>query len=345
MIYSLFFLLLAFVLAVWLTRYLYQMPHDHWLSCVNHANERSLHVHPTAGSGGLAILSSFFLMSLLLYGLGYFQDISQSFLMYFYAAGFLLASVSFIDDQKDISPLWRLLTHFLVAYLVLIPSELYLSPLRLPTFEGINIIWLQQGLYILFVVWMINLYNFMDGMDGFAGGMSVFGFSTLAIAGLLAQHDAFALINALLVVSSLGFLVFNFPPAKIFMGDVGASTLGYFAAALILWANHSDILPLWAGLLAFSPFIVDATVTLFIRISRKEKIWQAHKTHHYQQLVEAGWSHKKTVLHSYGLMAACGVSALCLPWFSTVIQWAALLAWIIVYVVLMLSIRNKFAQR
>ena len=339
----LFLFLFTLLLSLTLTRYLYRMPHSHWLSCVNHANERSLHQQPTAGSGGLAILSSL-IVGLLIIHLFFNEFLLPLYrhspvLWYFYAGALLLATVSFIDDQREISPLWRLLTHIVVAYILLIPSELYYSQFPITILP--DNLWVQQLLYGFFVVWMINLYNFMDGMDGFAGGMSVFGFGTLAIAGWLSGQQDFAIIATLIVMSNLGFLKYNFPPAKIFMGDVGASTLGYLAAGLILWANDRNVLPLWSGLLAFSPFIIDATVTLLIRISRKEKIWQAHKTHHYQQCVETGWTHKKTVLSSYLLMTACSLSALATLWVSIFGQWLLFITWGLIYSGLIFFIRRK----
>ncbi|EDN66403.1 glycosyl transferase, group 4 family [Beggiatoa sp. PS] len=194
---------------------------------------------------------------------------------------------------------------------------------------------LQFSASLLFVVWMTNLYNFMDGMDGFAGGMAVFGFGTLAVFGGLANHLFFMAINLMVASAAGGFLLFNFPPARIFMGDVGASSLGFLAAAFSLWGHREGIFPLWVALLVFSPFIFDATVTLLRRLLQGDKIWLAHKSHYYQRLVELGWGHKNTVLWEYALMAACSVSALMIPSLPNYAQWYLLISWIIIYILLM----------
>ena len=99
---------------------------------------------------------------------------------------------------------------------------------------------------VMFVVWMTNLFNFMDGMDGLAGGMSTIGFSTYAILGYQSGDQAFLATSLVIAAASAGFLVFNFPPAKIFMGDVGSSTLGLLAGALTLWGSSQQLFPLWA---------------------------------------------------------------------------------------------------
>ena len=115
------------------------------------------------------------------------------------------------------------------------------------------------------------------------------------------------------------------------MGDVGSSTLGLLAAALSLWGVRDNVFPFWAAVLVFSPFIADATVTLIKRLLRREKVWQAHKTHYYQQLVQAGWGHRKTVLLEYAIMLGCGISALWCIRATDEIQMAMLIAWILFY--------------
>jgi UDP-N-acetylmuramyl pentapeptide phosphotransferase/UDP-N-acetylglucosamine-1-phosphate transferase len=157
---------------------------------------------------------------------------------------------------------------------------------------------------------MINLYNFMDGMDGFAAGMAVAGFGALSLAGWIADAPGFGLVSGLIAAAAAGFLIWNFPPARIFMGDAGSISLGFLAAAMSLWAARDGILALWASALVFSPFIVDATVTILRRATAGERIWEPHRSHHYQRLVRLGWGHRKTVLRAYVLMSACAASAL-----------------------------------
>lgn len=169
--------------------------------------------------------------------------------------------------------------------------------------------WLGAALWVVFIVWMVNLYNFMDGMDGLAGGMAVFGFGTLGVLGLLAGDPGYAGICWVIAASAAGFLVWNFPPARIFMGDTGSSTLGLMAAALSLWAGARDLFPLWIAVLVFFPFIFDSTVTLLRRSLEGKRVWEAHRTHYYQRLVQTGWTHRRTTLWEYAAMAVCAAGA------------------------------------
>jgi UDP-N-acetylmuramyl pentapeptide phosphotransferase/UDP-N-acetylglucosamine-1-phosphate transferase len=158
--------------------------------------------------------------------------------------------------------------------------------------------------------WMINLYNFMDGMDGLAGGMAVIGFGSYGIAALAGGDFSFAAINLSVATAALGFLVFNFPPARVFMGDAGAIPLGGLAAIFNITGFQRGDWPWWFGIMVFSPFIVDASLTLCKRLLRGEKVWQAHREHYYQRLVQSGWGHRKTTLAEYTLMLLCSILAI-----------------------------------
>jgi len=257
-------------------------------------NERSLHENPVPKTGGIALLATLF--AGWLWELQQF-DIPMVFITIFLAA-LLVAAISFVDDLRDLSPLLRITVHA-VAALILIASGLTL-------YDSII-----GDIFTFFtIVWMLNLYNFMDGMDGFAGGMTFFGFAFIGLAGYFQNEHLFALLAWLVASASAGFLINNFPPAKIFMGDVGSATIGFIVAAFALWGIRMGIFEFWFPLLVFSPFILDATVTLLRRLMRREKVWQAHREHYYQRLVLAGWGHKKTVLVEYLLMVAVGLSAL-----------------------------------
>src|SRR5262249_53435950 len=142
--------------------------------------------------------------------------------------------------------------------------------------------------------WMINLYNFMDGSDGLAGGMAAIGFGCYGIAALAGGDYLCATINLVVAASALGFLCFNFSPARLFMGDVGSVSLGFLAAVLDVVGWLRGDWPVWFGIVVFSPFIVDATVTLFKRALRGARVWEAHREHYYQRLVQSGWGHRKT---------------------------------------------------
>jgi len=286
-------------------------------------NERSLHKHPIPCTGGLAILAG------IAFGWGWlvFSHGLPDTMLWILAAVALVAGISVLDDVFDLPPILRLTVHLIAA------SVLVMGGIGL--FSG----WIGALITIPGIVWMLNLYNFMDGMDGFAGGMTLFGFGFLSAAGWVHGTGDYALYAALVAAAALGFLCMNFPPAKIFMGDVGSATLGLLAAAFSLWGIHDDLFPLWFPLLVFSPFIVDATVTLLRRAWRREKVWLAHRTHYYQRLVQAGWGHKKTVLAEYTLMLGAGSSAILLMVYPDW-RFAGLIAWCAIYMLLACAVDN-----
>lgn len=293
-------------------------------------NVRSLHTQPTPRSGGLGILTAVYLCgTAAIYFAGQPQD---PFYIWMAGSSFLVAGISYADDRFTVPSGVRFVIHALAAS-ALVFGGVVIGRLQLPGLELALPYWAGVIVTLLFVVWMLNLYNFMDGMDGFAGGMAVFGFGTFAVLGLLAGVAFFAVLSLIIAAAALGFLVFNFPPARIFMGDVGSSTLGFVAASMSLWAAHERLFPFWIAVLVFSPFIADATVTLLRRLWRREKIWQAHKTHYYQRLVQAGWGHRKTVLVEYLIMLGCGLTAVFSLHATTVIQAAMLTGWVLFYII------------
>jgi UDP-N-acetylmuramyl pentapeptide phosphotransferase/UDP-N-acetylglucosamine-1-phosphate transferase len=255
-----------------------------WLP-LDRPNERSLHATPTPRIGGLGIVAGVVLAFLLIRA----EPLAAL------VAG--LALVSFIDDRRHVPIVLRFGAHALAAVIFILVLDPHVHPL-----------W--QGALVLAVVWMTNLYNFMDGSDGLAGGMALFGFGAYALGAWLAGDVVMAVAAGAVAAAALTFLAFNFPPAKVFMGDAGSIPLGFLAAALGLIGWHAGNWPLWFPMLVFSPFIVDATVTLARRVLRGERFWHAHRTHYYQRLVQLGWGHRNTALAEYALMAGCGAGAL-----------------------------------
>ena len=323
----------ALGLSIWMTRRLCDPTSRFHL--LDHPNERSLHTQPTPRSGGLAIIIGWVTGSVVIG----FTSGGLPVLYWLFAALLPLAIVSFMDDHASISAALRFTVHAGCAVLLVWGMGLVLDrglipDLGLPLYRGVG-----ELLAFLYIVWMINLYNFMDGMDGLAGGMAVIGFGSYAALGYFAGHELFVAMSLVVASASGGFLLFNFPPARIFMGDIGSSTLGLLAAVLTLWASRDGIFPFWIGILVFSPFIVDATVTLVRRLLHGERIWQAHKTHYYQRLVQLGWGHKKTVLWEYALMLSCGVSAVWAVRQPVQFQWLTLTLWLACYVVIAMSVR------
>ncbi|MHB8453184.1 MAG: MraY family glycosyltransferase [Acidiferrobacterales bacterium] len=307
---------------------------------LDYPNERSLHTQPTPRSGGVAILSAIVVG---MAGLAWrFPDLSR--LSWIIAGMLLIAVVSFVDDRGRLPVTARMLVHLLGAGLLLW-GGLSLRDVALAGMVWGFPEWLGIAISLLFVVWMVNLYNFMDGMDGFAGGMAVVGFGGFATLGWVSGNDLFFGTSLVVAAAAAGFLVYNFPPARIFMGDVGSSTLGFLAAALSLWGTQDGVFPFWIALLVFSPFVVDATITLFRRLARGEKVWQAHKTHCYQRLVQTGWGHRRTVLWEYALMLACLASALWAKSRLPAVQAGVLLVWGVVYVSLMFFVLHLERRR
>jgi UDP-N-acetylmuramyl pentapeptide phosphotransferase/UDP-N-acetylglucosamine-1-phosphate transferase len=174
----------------------------------------------------------------------------------------------------------------------------------------------------------------MDGMDGFAGGMTFLGFGFLAYFGWQAHFPVMLIIATFVAMGALGFLTHNFPPARIFMGDAGSITLGFLAGTLMILGVRDGIFEIWVPIMIFSPFIVDATVTLVRRALRRKKIWEAHREHYYQRLVLSGWSHRRTVLAEYGVMMLCGALAVLYHHTTEKGRLIVLGTWVVTFVVL-----------
>ncbi len=312
------------------------------LYVLDHPNQRSLHSESRPRNGGIAIISSFILGYTLIRFMVY-QEIPGE--AHIWSGLAILIIISFIDDKSPLPP-WQ---RFLVqtgAVVVLLFGGLAATNLTIPGLGLFEMGWFGPIFSALFVIWMMNLYNFMDGMDGFACGMGMFGFGFFALLGWMAGDLPFFSASLILAAANMGFLSVNFPAprARIFMGDVGSIPMGYLAAALALWGSGSGIFELWAAVMIFSPFIFDATLTLIRRGLQGKKVWIAHHSHCYQRLVQAGWSHKKTVLYEYALMLLCGVGAVVLQHAqSTAIKGAGLIMYCILYLVLAIMVYRKTA--
>ena len=250
-------------------------------------NERSLHETPVPRLGGVAVM------------LGALVAVPFLETAHALALGLAvgLAALSFIDDLRGVPTVVRLACH-LAAAAVLVAYAL------------LPMAWFELVLLALAVTWMTNLFNFMDGSDGLAGGMACIGFAAYALAALVADHSALAAVCIALSASAAAFVLFNFHPAKIFLGDVGSIPLGFLTGALGILGWSEDVWPLWFPLLVFGLFIGDATLTLLKRLLRGERVWQAHRSHYYQRLVQLGVGHRGTALVSYALMLVCAAAAL-----------------------------------
>jgi UDP-N-acetylmuramyl pentapeptide phosphotransferase/UDP-N-acetylglucosamine-1-phosphate transferase len=259
----------------------------------------------------------------------------------------LVAAVSYWDDRKRLSPGVRLVAHLLAAAAIVLAAGLRVNSIAAPVLGTFSLGGFGALFTILFLVWMTNLYNFMDGMDGLAAGMTVLGCGFLAAVPAAGEGRGLVAFPLVVAGSAGGFLLHNLPPAKIFMGDTGSVSLGFLVGTLSVWFVSDGLCDLWVPVLVFSPFVVDATVTLVRRLVRGEKVWQAHREHYYQRLVLAGWGQRKTVLAEYALMMACGASALVSLRLSEAGRLAMLSSWALVYVSLAAAVRaiEKRARR
>jgi UDP-GlcNAc:undecaprenyl-phosphate GlcNAc-1-phosphate transferase len=209
----------------------------------------------------------------------------------------LLVVVSHLDDLRGLPIAVRFGAQFLAAV-----GFVYFALPALP-------LWLLV-MIVLGIVWVTNLYNFMDGSDGLAGGMTVLGFAFLGAGAWLSGDEALMIACAIVAAAGAAFLPFNFPPARIFMGDAGSVPLGFLAVVLSLAGWRDGDWPFWFPAAVFAPFVADATLTLLKRMLRGERFWQPHKTHYYQRLIRMGWGHRNTALAEYAWMLVCGASSL-----------------------------------
>ena len=266
-------------------------------------NERSLHSRPVPRLGGIGIAAGV--------AAGFAAGAVPPSLALLLALA--LAAVSFLDDVRRLPTSVRLAAHIAAAAIIVWYS---LSPMH-P---------LEIALLALAVAWITNLYNFMDGSDGLAAGMTIIGFGAYASAAWLAQDLQVALPAAAVAAASAAFLAFNFHPARVFLGDAGSIPLGFLAGALGLIGWRDDVWPLWFPVLVFAPFIGDATLTLARRLSRGERPWQAHRDHYYQRLVRLGFGHRRTAYVGYALMALCAGAALYARGERPLVQWTTVVA-------------------
>lgn len=290
---------------------------------LDHPNPRSLHDAPVPRTGGLGVHAGTLLAAAV---------IAPALPAAFWIAYGAVLAISLAEDLRGIPAAWRLALHLAIA-------GSFAAAVLAPAHGAVMLV-----LATLACAWMANLYNFMDGSDGLAGGMAVSGFSCYGIAAALAGNADFALFNLSLAAAAAGFLVFNFHPARIFLGDAGSVPLGFLAAALgvIGWLRNEW--PWWFPFLVFSAFIIDATVTLARRLARREKVWQAHRDHYYQRLVRMGWGHRKTALAGYAVMIASGGAALAARDAGAAVQAAVLAAAGMAYLALVALIGRSWRR-
>ncbi|MGL6091547.1 MAG: MraY family glycosyltransferase [Pseudomonas paracarnis] len=263
--------LLSFALTAGLRRYALAR------SIIDVPNERSSHSIPTPRGGGVAIVLAFLLT---LPFLGWFQIVSHEVLFAVGGAGALIAIIGFMDDHGHIAARWRLLGHFVASAWALLwlggaPSVLFFGmTVNLGLFGGV--------LVALYLVWMLNLYNFMDGIDGIASVEAICVSLGACLIYWLTGLDSLVWLPLVLAMAVAGFLFWNFPPARIFMGDAGSGFLGMVLGVISIHAASVSAQLFWVWLILLGVFIVDATLTLIRRLVRGDKVYEAHRSHAYQ---------------------------------------------------------------
>jgi len=266
-------------------------------------NHRSMHIAPVPRGGGIGILLGVLAGELVL-GVSFVDWGVRLVVM----GSVLLIIIALWDDRKSVSPFYRLVIQVLAASCLLV-ALYYQLPGAISSLPLWKISLLVLVL-VLVIVWSVNLYNFMDGMDGLAAVMAIIGFGCLAWFGWYGGEVTYASMALMVAVACAGFLSFNLHPAKMFMGDVGSTLLGFWVAGFSLWGFILVLYPWWVPLLIFLPFWGDATVTLVSRALKRERIFQAHQSHVYQRLVKSGFRQNPTLLLETILMLMCAFFAI-----------------------------------
>ena len=248
-------------------------------------NERSSHTRPTRRGGGIGVVPPVLLVWAWL-------ALDAPWAWAAIAGCLVLMAVSWADDHTDLPPGWRFLLHAAVVAVMV-----GLMPAEARVVHGVPM-WFDRALTVLGWLWFVNLFNFMDGIDGISG------VETAALGIGIAVVSAFGAVTGLapfglaVAGAGLGFLVWNWHPARVFLGDVGSIPLGFLLGFLLLRlavAGH-----LAAALILPAYYVADATVTLLRRLLNGEKIWQAHRHHFYQRAVQGGASHARVAVRGAG---------------------------------------------
>lgn len=300
-------------------------------------NERSSHNTPTPRGGGLAFVLVFLIT---IFCLMITHMLNNNLTIALIGGGLLVAICGWIDDKKGISIKSRIICHFIAGFWALywvggFPSLCFNS-------TGLYLGGWGSVIALFIIVWMINLYNFMDGIDGFASSEAIIVSITTAIL-FLRRSQELTLVCLVLGVSVAGFLVWNWPPAKIFMGDVGSGFLGFVIAVVMIFSENTGALSVFAWIILLSVFIIDATLTLLKRIIRKEKWYEAHRSHVYQLATQVGYTHRQV---TFAVIIINIILALISAHLFYSREWSIAIVSIIIFVLSLLQIilQHKFCS-
>ena len=279
---SIFALTLA--LTILLEKYAYR------LCLIDYPIARSAHTSPKPSGGGLVVAVLFLFVS-------YVLDVNEyipSYVFYSLLAAVPVAAVGLFDDLSRVGLRFRLLTQFCASC-----WALYffggIPPIEISILQLSNT-WVLSFLGIIALVWLLNLYNFMDGIDGIAGTEVLFVTLMSSFFAIYEGDDTLALLSGALFATSAGFLVLNWPPSKLFMGDVGSSFIGFVLGIFALLSMHNESMTVWTWFILLGVFVVDSTVTLLVRFATGEKWYEGHSCHAYQNAARKWGSHERVVI-------------------------------------------------
>lgn len=283
----------VFVAALLLTGVLYKQAAR--LNLLDKPIERSAHAHPTPRGGGLSIVLMFALSSAYFYFSGSIPR--NEFIAL--GAALLVAATGLVDDLYSLQLRWRFPLQFCAALWVVFWLG-GVAPIDFGIFELSNS--LVLGLMgVLALIWLLNLYNFMDGIDGIATTELLF-VNVMSLLLVINSNDqVISLLSASLLTAGAGFLVFNWPPAKIFLGDVGSGFIGFVLGILALLSMQHQSLTVWTWLILLGVFVVDASLTLAVRLKLKQKWYEGHACHAYQNAARRYKSHGKVTIRVLGI--------------------------------------------
>ncbi|WP_104472350.1 MraY family glycosyltransferase [Acinetobacter indicus] len=300
------FFLLAFAMTYFMRAYALKK------NIIDNPNERSSHSVPTPRGGGVAVVCSYLLaLAVLIYS----QQLTLHIGLTLIAVGFVIALLGFLDDHGHINSMLRLAVHFLVAIGVVISLGGFSE---VTAFNGLQLGFLANIIAVLFLVWLLNLYNFMDGINGIASVEAITTVVSMAILYYVLNTTLNLDILWLLAACVFGFLLWNFPKAKIFMGDACSGFLGLTLGILALIALKENLALFCAWIICLGVFVVDATYTLIKRVLSGYKMYDAHRSHSYQILSRKCGSHTPVTL---------AVAAINLLWLFPVAYMTVTQAW------------------
>ena len=316
------------------------------LEILDEPNHRSSHVRPTPSTGGIAIVATFALGYATVLVVSDQTRVSAVALVGFALASLGIAVVGFLDDLKRLKTFKVKLGVQIAAALLLVAFDIVFTRVSLPGVGAFDLGWAGYSLTVIWVVGMTNVFNFMDGLNGLAGGTAVI-VAAFLCAVTYTEGSFFVYIFCYIMASSVaGFLVFNFPRARLFMGDVGSQFLGFSFATLAVIAAEVDasrtsflVVPL-----LFFNFIFDTVFTFCRRALRGENVTEAHRTHLYQLLNRLGLSHVQVSLFHYAVAIAQGIGALILVGLgpdSRMLVFLPFLAFQVAYAAVVLGIARR----